>query len=341
MKIESDVLKEKLKYINFGISKNNTDAYRHRAIRFSTVNDTVYAYSFDAINNVKVEIGTTDKDFSATIDYATFANFIKSCEGEITLSTSAKSMNVQTSVLKAKLPIYPSHSKNNGIPEPVLINCDKELNNNFRLDLIKLILDENHPVDAYQKVYFGDKMMVSDTDNVLILDDKLFDTDIMLSYSSIELLNNLTDAKYSIKKDDKLSILYVTANELDAKIIISNNINGEYQYEDLLNLFSDCNGSSIDIDTKTLSKAMSTSQLFKSVPDLIFSNNGVFLNIDTADFSYRISNVSCEDKKITLEPKIAKRICSIGDTVTLYYKCEEESLLKVEHANISEILSWR
>ena len=341
MKISSDVLKEKLKYINFGVSKNNTDSYKYRAIRFETINGVVYCYSNDTINHVKVEIGPTDKDFAATIDFAVFSNFIKSCDGDITLDTTAKGLSVKTNVVKAKLPAYENKSGTNGIPAPIIKDCNTELSEEFRLDLIKLILDANHPVEAYQKVYFGDTMMVSDTDNVLVYEKKYFDSNIMLNLTSVELLSNLTNAKYSIETDNNISILYVEADELSARIIGGSNADGEYQYEDLDELFTVCTGDNVEIDTKVLSKAMSTSQLFKVVPELVFSKKGVHLNIDSVDFSYIISDTPCEDKKIVLDPKVSKKICTIGDTVTIYYNCDEESLIKVEHDDVREILSWR
>ena len=340
MIINDKDLKEKLKYLSFGISKNNTDPSRYKAIRFETVNGVVYGYTNNGINNIKVEISSNvKKDFSAIIDYAQFSSFIKSCEGDITLETSGKFMSIKTDIVKVKLPVYPNNTKDGGVPDPTKnVNCTKTLSTTFRTDLIKLILDTSHVVEAYRKVYFGKVMMISDTDNVLIYDEQIFDKDILLNYSSIELLNNLTNITYEYIKDGSVPKLYIKSDEIEATIIIDLNDSNDYQYDDFMELFDIISTDEIEIDTKIISKAVSTSQLFKMTPILTFNKDGIFLIIESVDFSYKICDGNFKEIKFELSTELARKICSIGNTIKLYYNYSD-SLIRCDYDNIKEILS--
>lgn len=336
MKISSDTLKEKLKYLGFGISKNSTDPIRTKVIRFSSDGTNVYAFTNDGVNSLKVLIGQTNDDFTAMTDYAQFVNVIKSCDGDIELKADNKSISIKTSIMKAKVPVYNSATPISNPSAKNFPTPDKELTKDFRLGLIKLILNTSHVVTAYQKVYFGDNIMTSDTDNVLIVKDRIFDRDIMLNSSSIELLSNISNIKYTYLEGKTLR-LYVFSDELEAVIEVDTNDDGDFQYEDMMELFNDINGASTDIDTGVLSKAISTSQLFKKDPVAVFNATGIYLNIDSSDFSYKISDKVCEDRQFILTPSIAKKICSIGDHVTMYYT--NKDVIRCDFNDVSEILS--
>lgn len=338
MKISSDILKEKLKYISFGISKNSTDPARTKAIKFLNIDHIVYAFANDGINQIKVEIGPDDSDFNAVVDYNQFNNIIKACEGEISLNIDKKGISIKTTTMKAKIPTYSANidpSKENSVFSKN-ISMNKSLSNDLHIGLIKLIVDTTHAVEAYRKVYFGNNLMVSDTDNVLIIKEQIFDKDIMLNFSSIELLSNISEVKYTYL-EGKITKLYVSSKELEATIIIDLNEDGDFQYDDLMALFADITGSAVEINTKILSKAMSTSQLFKKDPVLVFNNTGISLNIDSVEFSYKISDTCCEDRAFILTPDVARKVVAIGDTIILYYT--NEGLIRCDSENTSEILS--
>lgn len=343
MVIDDKILKNKLNFLKFGISKNATDDAKFKSIKFSTIDNVVYAYSFDGINNVKVELGPTTKKFEAIIDYTDFTNFIKYCEGDITLEASGKSLSIKTDLVKTKLPVYNSVASASVIPDPeIKVNYDRSLDSTIRMDLIKLMIDPNHNVEEYTKVHFSDVMMVTDTDHVLILKDKVFDVkDVLINVSSLNFLSSLTNVKYAMKKINANSgYIYIKSDEVTASIIVDLNANGIYQFKDYLDLFGDWTSPSIDIDTAVLSKAVEASKMFKSIPVLDFSDKGIFLNVPHVEFSYKITDVPCDTRSINLKPEIAKKICSIGDTVELFYNLEgEPSMIRATCGDIDEILS--
>ena len=181
-------------------------------------------------------------------------------------------------------------------------------------------------------------MMISDTDNVLIYDEQIFDKDILLNYSSIELLNNLTNITYEYIKDGSVPKLYIKSDEIEATIIIDLNDSNDYQYDDFMELFDIISTDEIEIDTKIISKAVSTSQLFKMTPILTFNKDGVFLIIESVDFSYKICDGNFKEIKFELSTELARKICSIGNTIKLYYNYSD-LLIRCDYDNIKEILS--
>lgn len=185
--------------------------------------------------------------------------------------------------------------------------------------------------------------MVSDTDNVLIVKNKIFNKDVMLNFSSVELLSNISEVKYTFVDEDaskpkeKISKLRIKSKELEASIIVSYNEDEDFQYNDLMALFDDVAGSYIELDTKTFAKAVSASQLFKREPILIFDDSGIRLDIPSSEFSYRISTEACDNRAFILTPDVSKKIIALGDEVKCYYS--NEGLIRCDFEGVSEILS--
>lgn len=337
MIVNNESLKENLIYLGMAISKDVTAVQRTKMIRFESDENDVYAYTFDDINNIRVKIGTSQNAFNAIVDYSMFTNFIKSCEGDIKLETTDKFLNIKADNMKCKLPIY--DRQNSGIPNPYNnYNYDKELDT-FSIDIhaIKSIIDPNHQVELYRKVYFGDNILVTDADNVLAIHTKIFDRDIILELSSVEMLSRLTNCKYTFIQENRLLKLCINSNELCATIVAFEDSNNEYQYDDFIELFDNVTGNSVDIEEHILSKAMNASQLFKIMPNIVFNQKGVFLQIESSGFVYKICDTVCEDKIFELTPNIVKILHSLGTTITIYYT--NQDLIKCEVDGRSEILS--
>ena len=338
MVVKSDELKTKLSLLGLAVAKEATASYKYKVIIFSSTGTDLYAYTYDGINNIKMFIGQVNSDVFAIIDYVTFTSFIKSCEGDITLDFKESFVHIKTATSKCKLSLINTvTSDKNSIVDPT---CSHPFNNDFTKDIpisiLKSILDTNHVVTSYQKVCFNDCIMVTDTNNVIIVNDRIFSKDILLNYSSIELLKSIHNIKYTFIKN-KTPKMYITSDELDASIEVDLNEDNEFQYDDLKDLFDTINGPSVDINSKVLSKAMATSQLFKIDPIIEFNSNGIFLKIATVDFEYKISDAVCNDRSFILKPDVVKKIIMIGDTVKIYYN--NSDLIKCESGNISEILS--
>lgn len=340
MIVNGDELRKKVNLLGMAVSKNVASKQYERMIRFESTGDTVYGYTIDGVNNIRVEIGQVSEDFYAIVDYNTFASFIKSCEGDITLETKGKFIQVKSSNVKCKLPTY-NHEVprgQSGINDPTgNYTYDKQLGGTIELGTLKSVLDPTHVVETYEKIYFGDNIMVSDTDNVLIIEKRIFDTDMLLDLNSVEILNALSNVEYTIITEGKLKKLAVKSDELYALIVITENTNDDFQYSDFMDLFNDIGGNSVTLDTSILSKAMNAAAMFKAAPNLVFNPKGIFLRIDSVEFIYKISDAACEDRTIELTGDVVKKLTSLGKELTIYYT--NQDLMKCEVAGKKEILS--
>lgn len=340
MVVNNTEFKTKLNLLGLAISKNITSKMSERVILFDTENDTVYAYTCDGVNNIRVEIGKTNEDFYAIVDYSTFTNFIKSCEGDITLEPKDKYIYIKSSNVKCKLPTY-NHEVargNSGIPSPVKnYSYDTALNETIDLRIIKSILDPNHVVEIYRKIYFGDFIVVSDTDNVIKINKKVFSEDVLLDLSSVEILNAITNISYSFASAGKIKLLCVKSDELYATMVITNNDNNDFQYTDFIELFDTVNGHSIVLNTSDLSKAVNAGAMFKVAPNIVFNPKGIFARIDSVEYIYKISDVVCEDRTFELSSDLVKKLTALDKEITIYYT--NSDLIKCETTDISEILS--
>lgn len=342
MVVNKDQLKDKLDLLGLAVAKSNSCKQVEKMIRFESIGDTVYAYTFDGINNIRVSIGKCNEDFYALVDYNLFSNFIKSCENDITLEAKNKFLHIKSSNVKCKLPTY-NHEvdrKQTGIPNPVNnYDYDKTFEEPIDLNLIKSILDPTNIIETYRLIYFGDNIMVTDTDNVIKIEKRVFDEDVLLHLSSIYILNNATNCSYSFSsfKNNTHKLLCIKSDEFYATSIVGTNENNDFQYNDLLGLFTDISGDKVTLDTTILSKAINASNMFKINPVIVFNNKGIFVQIDAIEFIYKISNEKCDDRTFELSQSLVKKITSLGKEVAIYYT--NKDLIKCEVDGVAEILS--
>ena len=340
MIVNGDELRKKVNLLGMSVSRNVASKQYERMIRFETSNGIVYGYSIDGINNIRVEIGPCTDDFYAIVDYITFSSFIKSCDGDITLEPKGKFIQIKSSNVKCKLPTYNHEVERgqSGIADPTgNYDYNKKLSDEIELGTLKSVLDPTHVVETYEKIYFGDNIMVSDTDNVLIIEKKIFDEDILLDLSSVEILNTISNIEYAIITEGKLKKLAVKSDELYATMVVTENTNDDFQYADFMELFDAIAGNKVTLDTSILSKAMSAAAMFKTAPNLVFNPKGIFLRIDSVEFIYKISDDACEDRTIELTSDVVKKLTSLGKELTVYYT--NPDLMKCEVNGKKEILS--
>lgn len=334
LQVNTEEFKKKIYLLGLSIIKGIPISYNMKMIRFDTEGSNVYGYTYDGINNIRVLIGTSNTKFHAIIDYASFSSFIKACEGDtISLETKDSFMQIKSKNTKCKLPIQNTSVKDGGIPDPTgPFTYNQSLTESIDLSSLKTILNPSCVIDIYRKIYFGDNIMVSDTDNVLIIKKRIFDKDFLLNLSSVEILNNVTNIKYTystkVTSNAKLEYLNISADELVASMIIDTNVKNEFQYSDLMDLFGSITGNNVKLNISTISKATSTGAIFNQVPNMVFNDKGVFANIALADYIYKIDGTPCTDRKFVLESNLVKRMSSVGSDVTLYY--EQPDLIKCE-----------
>ena len=344
MKIEANTLKTKLNYLGLGITNKITTKQIEKLllIEKDSKSDKVYGYTYDGINNVKVELGTTDEDdFYALVEFSSFYSFIKSCDGDISLETTDKFIQIKASNVKCKLPTY-NHEVprgKTGMPDPTNNTYDNTLSEQINMKLYKSVIDTEYAVEAYRYVYFGDNIVVSNTDDVIINHTKLFDYDFMLDMSSINLLSSISNIQFGYGTDNtnKLKKLYIKSDELLATINVILNSNDEFQYDDFIDLDNSISGDYTVIDTNILSKAVSTASMFDDTIKLVFNEHGVFIRVDSVDFIYKVNSDKCIDKTVICDKELIKKITSIGNEVKVFY--DQNDLIKCKSDNISAIFS--
>ena len=342
MVINCEEFKKKLAYLGMGTSISTTGKLNEQSILFDTIDGIVYGFTDNHINNIKIEIGPTDKEFYTIVDYTLLYNFIKSCKGNITLETTNNFLQIKSDNVKCKLPththIVTKQSCGINSPDNNYI-YDFELTEQIEINKLKPIINETIPIEIYRNIYFGDNIMVSDTDNVMIVKKRIFTKDIILSYSSVQLLNMLTNVKYTYITNGTRSQLAIKSDELYATITIIDNKDNSYQYTDLLNLFDEFNNTKrVTVNTSILAEAINTASIFKTIPCLVFNKKGIFVTIPAVDFMYIIDNsISCDDRTILLPLDLSKKIINLGQNVELYYN--KDCLLRCDIDNINEILS--
>ena len=239
MKVNNATLQEGIKLLKYGIAKSST-AMRTLIIRFDCVDGKVYAYTDSGINNVRVYIGDNKDDFHAIIRYDIFANFIKSCEGEtIDLSVTDKCMVVKAENVKTKLAFASDRKDSCGVGDPC--NTDKtydyDLNIDVPISALKSVLETEHPVEAFSKICFGDKIVVTDGDVVLKVDKSVFATTCLVNFSSVELLSQLHNMKCCYTDTNGLKQVRVNADEASVAITLDTANLTNFQYDDFIELY--------------------------------------------------------------------------------------------------------
>lgn len=321
MKVDNAALQEKLKFLKYGITKSST-AMRTMVIRFDCVDGKVYAYTDSGVNNIRAYVGDNKEDFHAIIQYDIFANFIKSCEGEtLDLGVTDKYMTIKAANVKTKLAFASERKDDCGVGDPCKTDksYDYDVNMDIPVSALKSVLDTEHPVEAFSKVCFGDQVIVTDGDSVIKVNKHMLATTCLLDFSSVELLSQLHNVKCCYTDNKGFKQLRVKADEVCAAITLDTANLVNFQYDDFIELFDSVTGKTVDIDTKVLSKAMTTSELFDGTATLVFNSKGVFVKVENADYIYKIADTPCDEHTYEISKNVVKNICSLGNTVKLYY----------------------
>lgn len=330
MKLSSDILKEKVKFLGYGVSKANSIKQSVKMIRIQNKGDVVYAYTYDDCNNIQVELGKTDTDIFAIMEFALFESLVKSSEGDVTLNVKDKSVEFKTPYMKCLIPIYDKTPDNCAIPIPkTKQKYEYAFEKTFDLGLLRGFVNPNNYEETYQNIYFGDSILATDTINVIRIASKIFPKTCMLSLKSIELLCSLTNCLYSIDNN----LLCIKSDELVGTVQLYSD--SKFRADKFINLFDGFTGATVMVNSELLTKAMNTAMLFKKDPILVFNDKGIFVQIDSVGFVYRIANTACEPRKCKLTPTVAKMLAMAGDNVKVYYT--NKGLLKCENNEVSEI----
>lgn len=352
MTIDAKRLQECLSILGMATSKNNTDKPLTKLIELSTEGGYLYGYTVSNINNLKMKICECDEEISSLVNFEMFSSIIKSCEGTITLTADDKAISIKSSTMKCKVPVY-STQNGKGVPHPS--SARGGLDNDFSkiseaLPICKNIIQSDFPIPCYRDVYLTESgIIVSDTDNVAIIDQVYFDTPVLLNMDTLYIISKLGKCKFEIEEKTRGELKYhkliVSTDDIDLNAIAQDA--SDYDYQAYVDLFNDDYEATVTIDKSALSKAIGTSSLFKLEPTLVFNGKGVFLQIASSDFMYRISTEACKDYSYTKEYGVLdilkKILASKEDTITIGYGKDAEGKagsIRCDAGNVKEIFSF-
>lgn len=331
MKIDNSKLKSDLSLLSNAVLKDNTARPITKMIELSTKNGFLYGYTNDGINSIGIKICPVSDDFTAIINFATLYDIVKVSKGDITLKATDKFVTIKTDNLSCKIPNYTINQHNTnkiGLEHPIKPNNSQVIdfsNLKNELDYCKAILNPNFIIEAYKYIYFNDNIMVTDTDNVAIIHDCIFNKPILLSLSSVNILTNFTECNYEIFNKSSTEILGIYTDDICVNIKTMNTT--DFQYDDLLNLFNESFNNKIVIENSILSEGINACKLFKYDPKLVFNNEGVSLKIPSIEFTYIINNTPCNDEcSFNISTDLLKKITVNSDLITIEY--DKKSILK-------------
>lgn len=327
MKIDTEILKKSLDFLSMGISKSS-DKYETQLIEFETSNGRLKAYTSDDVNKLGMRICETSEELNVILKFDILYNLVKSCKDpEIELIPGKNFTQFITNSLSCRLSTF-SHEL--ARPEfPKYTDTMKGSSIAQYLPMIKSILNTNHVEECYRYVYFSDNIMATDTDNVVIINEKLFNN-ILISLHSLEILSSFDEFEFVNNSS------CLCARNEDKIVEISLMDSTKYQYKDILALFEQPSPNSIQISKGTLSSAINTASLFDSENvELNFNKDGFTVEIPLSAFKYTLSNDKCNDMKYTLSLALLKKFLVVGDDITIGYN--DEHLIKVENDKVKAL----
>lgn len=325
MKLDVNNLKEKLTLLGYGVSKSNV-VLIHQLIELSEENGSLYGYTNNADIMVKIKIcDNVPKDSKILVYYNTFNDIIKSCsDDEIDLDVvKGNILKIKSKHINCKISTYNDKS----VKHPKIETDSTVDTSKFKdyLPLCRNIIDSDFSVECYKYIYFGDNIMVSDTDNVLVIDEKPFNHNVLLSPNSVELLSRFDsfDYKFTTTKvklgNEMIEQNFLLLSKDDIVINLTSYSLKDYQYDDLAGLFDATFNEKITLNSSDISKALSYRKIFIGNPLLVLNNKGVFITIEDSDFIYKLDDTHCNNHTYTLSDKLIKGLTN-SDTITLEYE---------------------
>ena len=328
MKINTETLRKALDFLSMGVTKS-LDKYETELIEFETSNGRLKGYTCDDVNKLGMRICDTDETLNVTLKFDMLYNLVKACkDDEIEIVAAKNFTTFKSKTISCKLSTF-THS----ITKPEFPKYTDSADGSVireNLPIIKAMLRLDHVEPCYRGVYFSDYIMASDTDNVAIINEKLFNN-ILLPYHSVQILSTFDKFDYIV--GSRKICAFCDGKIVDIALIDKT----KYQYEDILALFSISNKNKISIDKSIFSNALSTASLFGiDKVDLVFDSTGMRIEIPTEDFKYTLSETPCIDRKYTLPMDRIKKFLIVGDTLTIGYDLED--LVLIENDKIKTLI---
>lgn len=342
MKINTNDLTNALATLGNGISKKSTAPVVTQMVELSTKDGALYGYTSDEVNYIKIKIADTTEELLAVVDYNTLFSLIKATRSEeIELKSDSKALNVKSPDLKCKLPILVDSVGNivsiskfwDTIKQPTDYKTVDFSDLKNYMSIIRSIIKEDFVIPCYSFVYFNkDKIMVTDTDNVVEIDRAYFDKDILLNINTVDFLSKMSEVDTYISDEQ----LFIHTNNIDFISVLMDK--SEYQFSDMDELFTADIDYSTTISGESLSTAINMSKLFGfTAVQLNFGDKGVFFNIPQNDFNYRLSETPTNDYSYAINTELASKLLINKQDLEVSYGLAE--LIKVSVDGVQGIFS--
>ena len=326
MKVNTETLKNALSFLSMGIS-TNSDKYETQLIEFEISNGKLKGFTNNGTDKLGMRICDSTDTFNAVLKFADLFNLIKACKDEeIEMKSGKNYVQFTTKTISCRLSVF-----DHKIERPIMPKYDKKVNGEKLKDclpVIKSILNPAHVEECYRYVYFSDYVMVTDTDNVAVINEKLFNN-ILMSLRSIEILSTLGEFDYITNGKE---ICAFNDNKIVETLLKDSS---HYQYTELLGLFAKLNNK-ISLTKDTLNNAISLASIFNADDvDLVFDTNGARLEIPANSFVYQLSTSHCIDKKYTLPLSLLKKFSVIGENLNI--GIDSDDFISVEDSDNNNV----
>lgn len=344
MKIDSKLLQDSLAFLGLAVSKNVSSRPITKMLELKTDGSFLIGTTCDEQVFLHLKICPTTEDLKVLVEFELFNNIIKSCTGEIELKEATNAVSIKSASMKCKVPSS-FNRPNTSMPTIPMVECSEETDFtglSSVLPICKSILKPDFSIDCYRNIFFGDNIMVTDTDNVAVISKKFFNTNVLLSYKVVEILSKLTNAKYTITDEvhahTKREFKKVYVKNDTVELTCLSNYSQQFQYDDLAELFKLTEKESVTINKADLSKGYSVAKNFKNAKiDLVFDNDGVFLTIHKSDFIYKVSESKTTNKWVfNATDDLVKKILTLPDTIEINIL---ENMIRCSSNGVNEIFS--
>lgn len=344
MKIDAKVLQDALSFLGLAVSKIVSSRPITKMLELKTDGSFLVGTTCDDQTFLHLKICPTSEDLNALVEFELFNNIIKSCTGEIELKEATNAISIKSSSMKCKVPSS-FNRPNTSMPTIPMIECSEDTDFtglSSVLPICKSILKPDFSIDCYRNIFFGDVIMVTDTDNVAVVSKKFFNTPVLLSYKVAEILSKLKNAKYAVTEEvhkhtkREFKKLYVKTETVE--LICISNYMQQFQYDDLAELFKLVEHEFTIVNKAELSKGYSVAKNFKNaIINLVFDTEGVFVTIPKSDFVYKVSDCKTKNKWVFVATDdLMKKILTLPDNIEINIL---DNMIRCASNGINEIFS--
>ena len=319
MNISTADLRKALQVLGLATSTKSSLPPATRLIELVTEDGFLYGYTFNKVCYLKYKICPSTEDICVNVDFNLLFSLVKGVDGDtIKITHKNNSLTFTSSKFTTKIQCFISQNDGKLIPhideyDSYPYHFDADMKDYMALSKF---INPKIAVNCYTGMYFGDNIMVSDINNVAIIRDHLFPSNILLNPTGLSLITDLKEFDYNINPKERA--LFIKTNEVIGKVYTMPL--DEFQYDDYVELFDINIADSIELESADFVKAIATANKLKFKElNLTFCSKGVALSGDRSNFQYLLSKTPCT-MDITYKMNISTlQKMILGDKMTVFY----------------------